>query len=339
MTQVVRIGPVFAGSEATFSEIIVALCLVVVPVMGWAAGPAFSVAVFVATGKMAADGELTALGSGGVSPAKIYVGPVIFALVLFLGLAFVWLDLSPRSQASLRDRAVSLASRAIVGKIAVHRFSSPVSNVTFLAEEKTEEGVWRGVFIEDARSADRTVHLVARTARMESDKGGQGLRAILGKGTGFVTSTDLTATAIAFESMEIHIPLSHELSRSLDFLPPWRAIPTQKLLEIPGDHRDASRLRYALWTRVVAPLGFLVIAVLSIVLAVRLAIRQRALAVAAAAAIFLAYHLLNRFFEGLLESGAVSPAGAALTPIFVVGVAGATVTLLKRRVGSPARRA
>ena len=102
-TQAVRVGPVFIGSGAGFTDVVLVVALLLVPVLGWAMTPAFSIAVFATVGRMTADRELVVLSASGLSRKRIAMGPLLLTAILFCCSLWIWLDLAPRSQGVLRS--------------------------------------------------------------------------------------------------------------------------------------------------------------------------------------------------------------------------------------------
>ncbi|MCP4604037.1 MAG: YjgP/YjgQ family permease [Proteobacteria bacterium] len=331
-TQLLRVMPVFAGAGAGVFEAAYALGLLLVPVTTWALTPAFLVAVFSTAGRMSADGELTALDASGLSRARLAIGPAVLALMISFLSAWLWLDAAPRSQIALRSVAVDLAIRALAGQIEPGRFFSPLSGITFFADSKNQERGYKGVFLEDARNPDRPVQIVAKDARIQPDPSRWILSVYLENGTAFYPADD-THAAVSFESLIIEVPLTAEIERRLDFFPYLLAVPTGRLMgpTLPGI--ASCDWHFALWRRVAGPLGFIVLSLLSVLLAFGVTWRRRGIAVAVAAVLFLMFHLLCRLGESLMQAQVLGAFSAALLPVLAVAVVPALLLALQLRRG------
>ncbi len=330
-TQLLRVAPVFAGAGAGVLDVAGALGLLLVPVAGWALTPAFVIAVFAAAGRMSADGELTALDASGLSRRRLTTGPIALAICMSLLSAWIWLDAAPRSQAALRATAVSLVGRALGGRIEPGKFTSPLPGITILADARESDGVLRGVFLEDARDEESQTQFVAKNARITTDSRGV-LSVHLGQGSAFYSSKKRNEMpmAISCRDLTLEVPVSGERERRLDFLPRLFAEPTTRLVEPPPIGVEPSKWRFALWRRVAGPLGFLVMAFVAVALAFGTDWRRRGVAVAAAAVLFLSFHLLHRFAETLMRAGTLEPPLAAMLPASTVAI-GLVILMIPRQ--------
>lgn len=335
-TQLVRVVPVFVGAGASVPELGAGLGLLLVPVLGWSLTPALAIAVFAVAGRMDADGELTALDAAGIGRVRLVLAPMLAACLLAGLSAWIWLEAGPRSQAVLRALADELAGRAIAGQIRPGRFTSPLSGVAVYADSESA-GRYRGVMVEDLRRPERPLRLAARFAEVRYDAAARYLVLDLRDGRAFLgDGTDGAPVAVGFEQLEVGVPLVDELTRRLGFLPWLAAVPTSRLATgPPPEGVDPAAWGFTLWRRVAGPGGLLALALAATILALSGRWRARGLAVAAAGALFLAYHLLGRLGESLALSGAIGPAAAALGPaVLVLALA---LGLWLPRAGKPRR--
>jgi lipopolysaccharide export LptBFGC system permease protein LptF len=315
-SQLLRVASVFVGAGAGFYETAAALGLLLVPVIGWALTPAFVVAVFAAAGRMARDGELTALDASGVGRRKLWGGAVALAAMCALVSAWLWLDAAPRSQGILRSIAMDLAGRAIAGKITPGRFIEPIEGLTFFSDVKKDDGTYQGILLEDARDENRPVQFVASEARLTVHSRWRQLTVHLERGTAFFTSPAKggSRTVLSFEDFDLIVPFGAHLDRRLEFLPALLAVPTSRLAKAPPLGVSKTQWGFALWRRIAGPLGFIALAIVAILLAFNTTWESRGVALALATALFLAYHLLCRIGESLMQADLMGPRLAALGP-------------------------
>jgi lipopolysaccharide export system permease protein len=214
--------------------------------------------------------------------------------------------------------ALSLAGRALSGNVEPGRFVAPLDGVALFVDRVGDDGRLEGVFVADERAGRRPVQAAARAGRVAVDVAGTALEVRLEEGGAFFTGADDAGggepLALGFERFDLRVPLGGELSRRLDFLPALLAVPTRELRGPAPDGTDARAWKYALWRRVAGPVGFLAVALSTVALAFGLSWRRRGVAVGAAAALFLGYHLLSRLGETLLGAGFLGAPAAALMP-------------------------
>jgi lipopolysaccharide export LptBFGC system permease protein LptF len=337
-TQLVRVAPLFIGAGASAGELLTALGLLLVPVVGWALTPAFAVALFAVAGRLGVDGELTAFDAAGLGRWRVALGPAAVALLLAALSAWLWLDGGPRSQRALRGLAVELAGRSLVGRLAPARFHQPLDGLTFFAEGEAD-GSYRGVLIEDRRERRRPVQLVAREATLRFAPGSRELVLALEDGTVFYEGTDdRPPAALGFGAAELVLPLGGEIDRRLGFLPRLMAVSTSHLGGPPPGDVEGREWRYALWRRVAGPAGFLVLALVALGLALGGSWRGRGTAMVAAGVLFLGYHLLGRLAEELMRGDRLDPAAAALGPAAITLAGGGALLVVRRLAARLAAR-
>ncbi len=315
-SQLLRVASVFVGAGAGFCETTVALGLLLVPIIGWALTPAFVVAVFAAAGRMARDEELIALDASGVSRRKLWAGPVVLAILCGFVSAWLWLDAAPRSQVVLRRIAMDLAGRAITGKIVPGRFIEPARGLTFFSDTKTDDGTYSGVLLEDARDDSHPIQFVASQAQLSVHPQLRRLTVHLERGTAFFTSRvkGHPRTVLSFEKFDLIVPLGAHLDRQLDFLPSLLAVSTGSLTKAPPLGVSKTQWRFALWRRIAGPLGFITLAIVAILLAFNTTWQSRGALMALAVALFMAYHLVGRVGESLMQANLIGARLAALLP-------------------------
>jgi lipopolysaccharide export LptBFGC system permease protein LptF len=324
-TQMVRLAPLFVGAGGKPLQLVEMLGLLAVPVCGWSLTPAFAVAVFATFARMSRDGETVALDAAGISRTRIASGPLAVILAIALLSTWIWLDAGPRSLRALQLRAAAMLKDNAVTQIRAGQFAHPAPGTTFYADARVDDRTFRGVFFESRFENGRTVQAAAKEARLTTAKGRPAVEVRLKQGTAFIqsgkeTTEALGDTALTFETLNLVIPLEEVLRDRLDFLPSTLAVKTEELLKPPTPTMSKPEWRYALWRRVAGPVGTLVFSLLALLLAAGARWRSRGAAVALGGTIFLVYHLVGRFGEGLLGSGHLSAPAAALLPAMLVWV-------------------
>lgn len=312
-TQLVRIAPIFAGARVTPTALGEAMALLSVPIVGWAILPAFLVALFAVAGKMSAEGELTALDALGITKRQRMVRPLCFALLLTLPVAVIWLDLAPRAERRLYAVAVDLSEKALLAQLVPGRISTPLPGLTFFSEQETHN-IHKNVFVEWTSGEGPSRQIMAEKATLlrYSRSGTLGLR--FERGHLFLMESD-TDTAVSFDTLTIPIPIGQAVLGRIDFIPKHLTVATRDLLGPPPPEIGTVVWKFTLWRRVAAPVGFIVLAVCGLLLAFGVSWQSRGAAVVAATLLFVAYHLLGRFFETLMIDGRIPPAQAAFLPI------------------------
>ncbi len=330
-SQLLRIAPIFIGAGPRPLELIYALALLLVPILGWALTPAFAVAVFAVAGRMAADGEIIVTDSAGVGRKILMAAPVLLTVALAIVSAFLWLHAAPASARLLQRKAEVMAGRALLGNLESRRFIHPTQDVTFFANDKKADTFF-GVVIEKTDENGHRTQIFASKAKISVASAEMLLRFVLNDGHLFIVPPDDgLPVAVYFEETSIDIPLGPKIKERLDFLPKTMTYKTDELMGSAPQNVSQSRWEYALWRRVGGPVGFLVISLISIGLAFAIPWRHRSRAIMTAGLLFFAYHLLCRFFEGLLDTADVGAQVAALMPSAVIVAVAFLIVIVYRK--------
>ncbi len=317
-SQLLRIAPVFAGAHAGASELVAALGLLVIPVIGWALTPAFAISVFAVAGGMSARGEITALDSAGIDRWRLIAGPCFLGILVTVVSAWIWLEAAPRSQRVLREIAIDIAGQALVAGGEPGRFVEPARGLVMFADTRDDE-TFRGVLLEDARQDGRAIQIVAKEATVTFQPGDRSLELEFHDGNAFVENgLGVPPAALGFKGLKVNVSVLDELGERLGFLPWVMSVSTERLLGDPPKGVSTSRWSYALWRRIGGPVGFMAMALVTMFLAFRGQWRRRGMAVGVAAAIFLGYHVAGRLGENLLDAGVIDAPAAALAPAATV---------------------
>jgi lipopolysaccharide export system permease protein len=321
--QILRVAPIFAWADAGFAETVSTIALTLVPVIGWALTPAFVMAVFATVSRMDRDGELTAFDASGLSRKALALGPILLALILTLASGWIWLQAGPSSQAAVREKAFTLAGRAMAGSLRPGIFNEPIPGITFFADKRGTKGIYHGVLLEDTRHRLFTTQFVTESAEVSFQGDRKRLTLKFERGSVFFTTRArrIKPAALSFETLNLQIPIGQALDRRLDFLPERLTLPTGRLAGPAPPGSAGSDWGYALWRRIAGPLGFLALALVAIALALGRTWQRRSTAVLTAGGLFLVYHLLCRVGESLMGTGAIGAKSAALLPSAAVTAA------------------
>ena len=129
----------------------------VLPVAGFVAS------VYVAN-KLTVESELVVMQATGFSAFRMARPVAVFGLVVALMMAALVHVLVPLSRTTMITERAALSENITARMLADGQFSHPGSGVTFYINEIDATGQLRGLFLEDARQADRTTTFTASKA-------------------------------------------------------------------------------------------------------------------------------------------------------------------------------
>jgi LPS export ABC transporter permease LptF/LPS export ABC transporter permease LptG len=282
---------------------------------------ALLVAVLIVGGRLAADGEVTALKSSGVSPLRLLRPFVLAGVVVTLLAALLTLWLAPLGNRAFQQQLFKiLQSRAATG-LKERVFSASFGQFTIYVQEVSPSQVaLKGLLVSDERDPELSRVVIAKEGRLLTDeeKGRITIRFLDGQ----ITETDVAdgrrSRYTDFSLYDMNLPLDSPLTGSSAKDKPERDLPTGAL------RREARAL--AAQGQLVAPyyvefhkrLALPAAALIFVVIGFPLGIRGhqrggagRGIALAASLAIVVAYYVLFTALEGSALRGRV-PAGLAI---------------------------
>lgn len=133
------------------------------------------VGVMIGLARLAEDGELTALGSLGVSPSALVRPALVLGTGVCALLAFTLFLWKPYGITQMRQTAREVIERNILGDLKPGTIRAEIPGIVFQAEAISEGPTWRRVVLIDERDPERISVLTAPVARA-SFEGGVGLR-------------------------------------------------------------------------------------------------------------------------------------------------------------------
>lgn len=129
---------------------------------------ALLVAVLLGIGRLAEDGELSAMASLGLSPTQLLRGPLSLALGLGGLSLLLAVSLQPWGLAAVRAQGRDVIKRNLAGDVKPGVFHSEVGAVVFYAEQvDAKSRAWRRVLVSDERDPSQPLLLLAQEGRTE----------------------------------------------------------------------------------------------------------------------------------------------------------------------------
>ena len=125
--------------------------------------------------------EMTVAQAAGISPLRMAWPVVVFGLIVTVFLAVLMNFLIPEARSQLARRQAEVAQNITSSLLQYGVFQHPAEGITFFIAEITPEGVLRGIYLSDARSALQRVDYTARTALIVPDRTGPKLVMIDGQ--------------------------------------------------------------------------------------------------------------------------------------------------------------
>lgn len=178
---------------------------------------AMLLAILVAFGRLAADGEIVAMRSAGLSAYQLLPPVASFVAVVVLVTAILAIWVRPWSARALRANLIALARTNALAAIRPRAFNDDFPGVVLYAEEvDTASGRLRHVLVSDRRDADQTNTVFARSGHMAPTPDGRSL--VLQLHHGAIHTVDLdggSSYQTRFASYDVALNLDDTLGSAL----------------------------------------------------------------------------------------------------------------------------
>jgi len=320
------------ASNAGFSTVMELLLWAMPPVLPLTIPFGVLVGILIGLGRMAADGEITAMRAAGVSSRKVIVPVVLFA-ALGMGIAgFASLRLTPLALRRSTDIVNELLEGQLSAEIEPRVFNESFPNrILYVGDVGTGPVVkWRPVFIADVtppeqrtsgmrEKAEGPMITVARGALAVSDVKNNRLQLTLYDYCSHEMGKDRVANdscaPISTQVLDAQPP-SHKT-------PPTAAMNTRELLRYPRSGDDYTEVRLELHRRFALPVACIALALVGIPLGI--ATRKGGKSAGYIIALFLSffcYHLSSLTLIGFAKQRTLSVPVAVWLPDAVFLVAG-----------------
>jgi lipopolysaccharide export system permease protein len=173
MVAFLRGSDVLLGSAVGWADRTRILGLLLPQLLAQAIPVAFLLAILLGLGRLSEDGELRALESLGVSPARFFRAPLGLGLALTLLQATLGFTLQPWGMAAATAQVNEVIRKNLMTDIKPGVFHDEAKGFTFYAESNGADGGWNHVLLMDERDAANPLLLVARAgeARLSPSTG------------------------------------------------------------------------------------------------------------------------------------------------------------------------
>jgi lipopolysaccharide export system permease protein len=161
VTTFLRGAEVLLGSAVTGWDFVRFLAYLMPQFLVQAVPIAFLLALLLALGRLAEDGELAALQGLGVSPATLAKGPLVMGAVLSVVLALLMSTAQPWGQTMVRLTANDIIRKNLMQDLKPGVFHEEVQGLTVYAGAVEPDGAWRQVLVYDERDPERPLLVLA----------------------------------------------------------------------------------------------------------------------------------------------------------------------------------
>ena len=194
---------------------------------------AFLLAILLGVGRLAEDGELTALHSVGVSPSQLLVGPLLLGGLLGSLMLVMSFTAEPWGLRAVKAAANEIIKKNLVGDVKPGVFYEDLTNLTLYAETvDREDRHWTNVLLHDDRDQASPLLVLARQGRINPSGSWGALTLALEDGVVHrANRSSAEYTVVAFERGEVGVGVTDAFSRKNRFRSPKEELTPAELWE------------------------------------------------------------------------------------------------------------
>jgi LPS export ABC transporter permease LptF len=288
-------------------------------------------------GRMALDGELTALASAGVSSRRLMVMPLALGAMASLLAFLVSGFLAPASTDALYQTFMNLSKRHVAASLQPGRFFEEVPGVVLYPDKPgSQDGELDGFLMHDRRSDQARRILVAKKASVRPLEHDNYLELEFLDGQVHHFGRGPRPYSIGrFDKASIGIDIDRLVYDRTRFIPAAERLSSAELLMSARDpeltERERKQRISAFHRRAAFPVAALLFATLGCALGAAGRLKGRRRSLLGAMVVVTGYYLLMRLGDAVVDQGWLMPAPAAWLPdLLMAGIAAWLVARMGR---------
>jgi LPS export ABC transporter permease LptF/LPS export ABC transporter permease LptG len=295
---------------------------------------ALLVATLIATGRLAADLEVVALKTAGVSPLRLFRPFLSFALAVSLVAGTMSLLAAPWSNGAFQRLLFRILQTRATAGIKERVFNTTFGQIVIYVEEVSASQVGlRGLLVSDERNPTLSRIITARQGRLLTDE--ENRRVTLRLIDGSLNEADTGSPAryrhTVFGLYDMTLPLEGPLATVARQEKPEKDMSLRRLrrhvIALRREGQNSVPFEVEYHKRLATPLAVLVFSAVAFPLGIRSHRSGRAVAIFGSLAILMSYYLLLTSLEGIALARRMPAWVAMWSPNVLMGLAG--VALLK----------
>ncbi len=284
--------------------------------------------------RLSREGEMLALFSLGVPPARLILPVFIFCCSLWAVVTFFTVSAAPKSKAAMRRYVAEVTQRTLARGLPDRVFFSPVKGLTVYIEEADSTGRrFQRIFVNDARKEGANLQIMAKEGSLLMDRDGEGV--IFDLRDGFVTKVDedySETDTLFFSEYVLKVRMGDVSVRSSRGQMGMRELLAEASAEGTSKKKKA-KLLTEFHKRIAMPFATLILGLMGVPLGIFFGGTGLAGGVSIGLSAFLGYYICMAFFANLGESGVIPPVMAVWMPNLIVGIVAAYLLHLLFRKG------
>lgn len=273
--------------------------------------------------RLAADNEITAMKTGGLSTLRIIAPTALLSALALLATLHLSVNVAHEWNLSFQKAVVDILKSNLSAGIKERRFNESFKGLLIHVNENND-GALSGIFISDHRDLKRPKIIEASKGALRTADNGEAMILELEKGVVHTMTAENSYRVMGYDSYTLKVSTGDEYTRPVNKEIPHLSIPElrERISTLKREGRPASAEKVALHKTFSAPVGCVVLGLLGAALGLLTHRRGTAGGFGLGVVMIVINYLLWMIGQGLGSEGKLPPVLAIWAPDIIMGAVG-----------------
>lgn len=286
--------------------------------------------------RLAADNEITAMKTGGLSAIRIITPAAALSSLAMLGTLHLSVNIAHEWNLNFQKAVMGIIKSNLSAGVKERRFNESFKGL-LIHVDGNNDGALSGVFISDQRDAGRPRIIEAQKGTLRTADNGETVIMELEKGVVHTMVEEGSYRTLGYDSYTLKVSAGDEYTRPLNKEIPQLSLPelNARIAKLTREGQPASAEKVALHKAFAAPVGCVILGVLGAALGMLTHKRGSAGGFGLGVVMIVVNYLLWMIGQGLGSEGKLPPVLAIWAPDIIMGAVGAYLVYMVSRDAQP----
>jgi lipopolysaccharide export system permease protein len=273
--------------------------------------------------RLAADNEITAMKTGGLSTIRIIAPTIALSTLALLATVHLSVNVAHEWNLNFQEAVADIIKSNLSAGIKERRFNESFKNL-LIHVNGNNDGALTGIFISDQRDLERPRIIEARKGTLRTSDNGQTVTMELEKGVVHTMAAEGSYRTMGYDSYTLKVSAGEEYTRPVNKEIPQLSLPelSARIAALTNEGIPASAEKVAFHKAFSAPVGCLVLGILGATLGLLTHKRGSAGGFGLGVLMIVINYLLWMIGQGLGSEGKLPPVLAIWAPDIIMGAVG-----------------
>ena len=286
--------------------------------------------------RLAADNEITAMKTGGLSTMRIITPAIALSSLALLLTVHMSVNVAHEWNLSFQEAVIGILKSNLSAGIKERRFNESFKGL-LIHVNSNNDGDLSGVFISDQRDLERPRIIEALKGTLRTADNGETVIMELEKGVVHTMAAEGSYRTLGYDSYTLKVSAGDEYTRPVDKEIPQLSLPelSARIAKLTREGQPADAEKVAIHKAFAAPVGCVVLGILGAALGMLTHKRGSAGGFGLGVVMIVINYLLWMIGQGLGSEGKLPPVLAIWAPDIIMGVVGLYLVYLVSRDSQP----